>query len=117
METYFNHINGEWTESSTAERFDNRNPANWNEIIGTFPKSDKKDVDAAVRSARSAYSDWRLTPAPKRGEYLKVVGDIMTERKEELARLMTREMGKVLKETRGDVQEGIDFASEVTFAQ
>ena len=110
METYFNHINGEWTESSTAERFDNRNPANWNEIIGTFPKSDKKDVDEAVRSARSAYSGWRLTPAPKRGEYLKVVGDIMTERKEELARLMTREMGKVLKETRGDVQEGIDTA-------
>jgi len=110
METYYNYINGEWCDSITKERFENRNPADWNEVVGTFPKSDKRDVETAVKSARSAYNDWRLTPAPKRGEIIKKAGDILTERKEELARLMTREMGKVLTETRGDVQEGIDTA-------
>ncbi|MFC1477046.1 aldehyde dehydrogenase family protein [candidate division KSB1 bacterium] len=110
MEKFFNYINGEWKESTTGERFENRNPANWDEIVGTFPRSDANDVDEAVKSARSAFNDWRLMPAPKRGEILKRVGDIMVERKEEIARLMTREMGKILDETRGDVQEGIDTA-------
>lgn len=110
MEKYQNYINGNWTESGTGERFENRNPANWSEIIGTFPSSDSNDVQQAVESARSAYDEWRLVPAPKRGELLKAVGDIMTDRKEEIARLMTREMGKTLDETRGDMQEGIDTA-------
>lgn len=110
MEKYHNYINGNWTESGTGERFENRNPANWSEIIGTFPSSDSNDVQQAVESARSAYDEWRLVPAPKRGELLKAVGDIMTDRKEEIARLMTREMGKTLDETRGDMQEGIDTA-------
>ena len=110
METYYNHINGEWCESKTGEQFENRNPADWNEIVGTFPKSDKRDVDAAVKAACGAFNEWRLMPAPKRGEIIKKAGDLLTERKEELARLMTREMGKVLTETRGDVQEGIDTA-------
>ena len=110
MEKYHNYINGNWAESGTGERFENRNPANWSEIIGTFPSSDSNDVQQAVESARSAYDEWRLCPAPKRGEFLKAVGDIMTDRKEEIARLMTREMGKTLEETRGDMQEGIDTA-------
>jgi len=110
MEKFYNYINGEWKDSSTRERFENRNPADWNEVIGTFPKSDSTDVDEAVKTARSAFNDWRLMPAPKRGDILKVVGDIMVERKEEIARLMTSEMGKILDETLGDVQEGIDTA-------
>src|SRR5207247_2278179 len=80
------------------------------ELIGTFPKSSKEDVADAVRAARKAFESWRLVPAPKRGDILKKVGDIMVERKEDIARTMTREMGKVLTETRGDVQEGIDTA-------
>ncbi|NOX36893.1 MAG: aldehyde dehydrogenase family protein [Calditrichaeota bacterium] len=109
-EKYYNFINGEWCEASTGETFENRNPANWDEVIGVFPKSSKEDVDKAVRAAREAYEEWRLVPAPKRGMIIKKVGDLLTERKEEIARLMTREMGKVLAETRGDVQEGIDTA-------
>ena len=110
MEKYYNVINGERGESCAGERFEDRNPANWDEVIGTFPKSNAADVNAAVESARSAFDDWRLVPAPKRGEIIKKVGDILTERKEEIAQLMTREMGKILDETRGDVQEGIDTA-------
>ncbi len=109
-EKYYNFINGEWVESSSGETFENRNPANWDEVVGIFPKSNKKDVDKAVQAAREAFEEWRLTPAPKRGMIIKKVGDLLTERKEEIARLMTREMGKVLAETRGDVQEGIDTA-------
>jgi len=109
-EKYLNYINGEWCESSSGNTFENRNPANWDEVIGVFPKSTKEDVDRAVASARSAFNNWRLTPAPQRGMILKRVGDIMTDRKDEIAKIMTREMGKVLAETRGDMQEGIDTA-------
>ncbi len=107
---YKNFINGEWVDSSSGETFENRNPANWDEVIGTFPKSTKEDVDRAVQAAKKAFEEWRLVPAPQRGEIMKRAGDIMVARKEEIARLMTREMGKVLAETRGDVQEGIDTA-------
>ncbi|MCG8603668.1 aldehyde dehydrogenase family protein [bacterium] len=109
-EKFQNHINGEWVDALIGETFENRNPANWSEVIGTFPKSGEQEVDAAVKSARAAFDEWRLTPAPKRGDIIKKAGDMMVERKEEIARNMTREMGKVLDETRGDVQEGIDTA-------
>ncbi len=107
---YQNFINGKWVDAKSGKTFENRNPANWSELIGTFPKSGIEEVNEAVRAARSAYEKWRLVPAPKRGDILKKVGDIMVSRKEEIASLMTREMGKVLVETRGDVQEGIDTA-------
>jgi acyl-CoA reductase-like NAD-dependent aldehyde dehydrogenase len=105
-----NFINGKWVDAKTGHTFENRNPANWDEIIGTFPKSGKEDVDDAVRAARAAFEKWRLVPAPRRGDIMRNVGDLLVARKEELARQMTREMGKVLAETRGDVQEGIDTA-------
>ncbi len=105
-----NFINGKWIDAKSGRSFENRNPANWDEVIGIFPKSGKEDVDEAVKAARSAFEKWRLVPAPKRGDIMRKVGDIMVARKEELAREMTREMGKVLAETRGDVQEGIDTA-------
>lgn len=107
---YLNYIAGEWVPAESGEWFENRNPADWNEVIGLFPKSDSRDVDRAVKAARKAYDEWRLVPAPKRGDILKRAGDIMVERKEEISRDMTREMGKVLAETRGDTQEGIDTA-------
>lgn len=105
---YLNYINGEWVPADSGQWFENRNPAHWNEVIGLFPKSGASDVNRAVAVAREAFKKWRLTPAPERGAILKRAGDLMVERKEELARDMTREMGKVLAETRGDVQEGID---------
>ncbi len=105
-----NFIGGKETDAVSGRTFENRNPADWNDVVGIFPKSDKRDVDAAVDAARQAYREWSLYPAPRRGDIVKKAGDIMVARKEELAREMTREMGKVLVETRGDVQEGIDTA-------
>jgi acyl-CoA reductase-like NAD-dependent aldehyde dehydrogenase len=110
MKKYQNFINGRWTDARSGKTFENRNPANWEELVGTFPRSGKEDVDEAVKAARKAFDAWRLMPAPKRGDILKTVGDIMVRRKDEIATLMTREMGKVLTETRGDTQEGIDTA-------
>ncbi len=105
-----NLINGKWIDAKSGKTFENRNPANWDEVIGTFPKSGKEDVDEAVTAARAAFEKWRLVPAPKRGDIMRKIGDLLVARKEEIAREMTREMGKVLAETRGDVQEGIDTA-------
>jgi aldehyde dehydrogenase (NAD+) len=107
---YKNLINGEWVEPSSGQYIENQNPADINDIIGLYPISNEKDVNLAASSAKSAFEKWRLIPAPKRGDILKLTGDIMTERKDEIAREMTREMGKVIAETKGDVQEGIDTA-------
>ena len=105
-----NFIDGQWLTARSAKTFENRNPANRDDLIGLFPASSAEDVDAAVLAAKRAFSAWRLVPAPKRGELLYRVGELLRKYKEEIARGMTREMGKVLKETRGDVQEGIDTA-------
>jgi acyl-CoA reductase-like NAD-dependent aldehyde dehydrogenase len=107
---YLNYIGGKWIPAESGEFFENRNPADTTDIIGLFPKSSPADVDRAVKAAEAAYDSWRLTPAPRRGEILMRLGQVLVQRKEEYARLMTREMGKILKETRGDVQEGIDTA-------
>ena len=104
-----NYINGEWIESSSNRAFENRNPANTDEMVGMFPASTAEDVDAAVDAAREAFKSWRLVPAPKRAEILYRAAETLVRRKEDLARDMTREMGKVLAETRGDVQEAIDM--------
>src|SRR3954465_3127685 len=110
MKAYRNLVAGKWVDSSSGATFENRNPADWNDVIGTFPRSGAEDVNRAVESAKRGFAVWRRTPAPLRGEVLRKIGDIMTARKEEIADLMTREMGKPLQETRGDVQEGIDTA-------
>ncbi len=109
MTLYHNYIGGKWQPAHNGQTFPNYNPAS-GELLGDFPLSDQHDVDAAVSAARGAFAHWRRVPAPKRGELLFRVGELMKQHKEELARTMTREMGKVLKETRGDVQEGIDMA-------
>jgi alpha-ketoglutaric semialdehyde dehydrogenase len=105
-----NLINGEWVESSTGETFENLNPADTRDVVGIFQKSGKADVEAAVEAARQAFKKWRLVPAPRRAEIVYAAAERLMERKEEYARDMTREMGKVLKETRGDVQEAVDTA-------
>jgi acyl-CoA reductase-like NAD-dependent aldehyde dehydrogenase len=107
---YQNFIDGEWVESSTGETFENRNPADTRDLVGVFQKSARPDVDAAVDAAKRAFAKWRLIPAPRRAEIVFRAAEILIERKEEHARDMTREMGKVLAETRGDVQEAIDAA-------
>jgi aldehyde dehydrogenase (NAD+) len=108
--TYHNYIDGEWTPSASGEVFENRNPADADDLIGVFQKSTRQDVDRAIDAARRAYERWRLVPAPRRAEIVFRAAQILVGRKDEYAREMTREMGKVLKETRGDVQEAIDMS-------
>ncbi len=103
-----NYVDGEWVEARTGETFENINPADTREVIGIFQKSGPEDVNMAVDAAKQAFKRWRLVPAPRRAELLYEAARILTERKEQYSRDMTREMGKVLKETRGDVQEAID---------
>ncbi|HEY4954380.1 MAG TPA: aldehyde dehydrogenase family protein [Gemmatimonadaceae bacterium] len=110
MRQFNNFIGGEWVPPDSGEWFENRNPADITDLIGEFPLSGPSDVQRAVESARRGFAQWRATPAPARGDILRNVGDILTRRKDEIADAMTREMGKPLAETRGDVQEGIDTA-------
>ncbi|HYC63021.1 MAG TPA: aldehyde dehydrogenase family protein [Thermoanaerobaculia bacterium] len=107
---YSNYVNGKWVKSGTGKAFENRNPANQDDLVGLFQDSNEDDLNAAVDAASKAYETWRLTPAPKRAEFLYRVGDILKRRKDEMAREMTREMGKVVDETKGDIQEAIDMA-------
>src|SRR4051794_9922828 len=107
----FRHfIAGEWVDSTSGETFESRNPADTRDIVGRFQQGTKADVAMAIKAAETAGPMWRRTPAPKRGEILYAFGALMSEHKEELAQAMTREMGKVIAEARGDVQEGIDIA-------
>ena len=108
--TFKNYIAGKWVAPAGGKYFENRNPANTTDLIGRFPDSGEKDIDAAVKSAKAAFAKWSGTPAPARGDILRRVGDLLTIRKDALASEMTREMGKVVAETRGDVQEAIDTA-------
>lgn len=105
---YKNFIDGKYVSADSGKTYENRNPANQDDLIGTFPLSDKTDIEKAVAAAKKAYPEWRKTPTPLRGEIMRKATEILISRKEELAKIMTREMGKVLKETRGDVQEAID---------
>src|SRR5271169_282575 len=105
-----NLIGGQWVTSHSGKTFQNINPANHDDIVGEFQQSDAADVDAAVKAAEAAYKTWRLVPAPKRAEILYRTGQLLEQRKEQYAQEMTREMGKVIAETRGDVQEAIDTA-------
>lgn len=105
-----NYIAGQWLPSSTGRTFPNLNPADARDVIGNFPLSGAEDVHAAATAAAEAYKAWRLMPAPKRGDILRRAGDIFTRRKDELADIMTREMGKTISETKGDIQEAIDTA-------
>ena len=107
---YLNFIAGRWVPAKSGRTFPNLNPARRNEVIGYFPESGREDVGQAVRAAEGAFSGWRLVPPPKRGEIILKAGLLLKENKEELARIMTKEMGKVLREARGDVQEAIDMA-------
>ena len=108
--TFGNFIGGEWRESETGRTFESRNPADTRDLIGHFAASGAADVAAAVRAAEEALPAWRAMPAPKRGEIMYEFAARLAQSKERLAREMTREMGKVLAEARGDVQEGIDIA-------
>lgn len=107
---YKNLIGGTWQTAGSNKTIVSTNPAHIDKEIGTVPASGEAEVDLAVNAAREAYSSWRLMPAPKRAEILFRAGELLIEKKEELARIVTAEMGKVLAEGRSDVQEAIDIA-------
>lgn len=104
-----NYIDGKWMDAATGQTFPSINPADKSEVLGLFPRSDHRDVDRAVEAARRHYPRWRKVPAPRRAEILFRAAELLVQRKEGLAVLMTKEMGKILTESRGDVQEGIDM--------
>ena len=106
--TYRNYIGGEWVDAAGGETFETKNPAN-GDVLGIFPLSGTEDMERAIEAAKAAYVDWRLVPAPKRGELLFRVARTFEERKDELTEQMVREMGKVRAEAAGDVQEAIDM--------
>ena len=108
--TYQNLIGGQWLPAASGKTILNLNPADHSDVIGAFPSSHAEDVALAVAAAKKAFAAWRLVPAPKRAEILVRAGNILIQNKEKFAQDMTREMGKVLAETRGDVQEAIDEA-------
>ena len=108
--TYRNLIGGRWMPACSGKTILNLNPANHSDVVGEFPSSHAEDVELAIEAAQKAFASWRLVPAPKRAEVLLRAGILLQQRKELFAREMTREMGKVLAETRGDVQEAIDEA-------
>src|ERR1039457_2200915 len=108
--TFHNLIDGQWLPAASGKTVLNLNPANHPDVGGAVPSSHIEDVNLAVAAAKKAFATWRLVPAPKRAEILVRAGLLLKERKELYAHDMTREMGKVLTETRGDVQEAIDEA-------
>ncbi len=108
-QTFHNHIDGQWVPARSGATFENRNPADRDDLIGLFPQSGSADVQGAVAAARAAYASWRLVPAPGRAEILYRAAQLFKDRKARFADDMTREMGKVLAETAGDVQEAIDM--------
>ena len=108
LKQYKLYIDGEWVDSESGETFTSLNPAT-EEVLGEFQKGNKQDVKKAIDAAEDAFEKWSSTPAPKRGEILLKVYQLLKQSKEQLARLVTTEMGKVITEGRGDVQEAIDM--------
>ncbi len=107
---YKNFIGGVWMESVTGKTFESHNPAHTGQVVGEFQDSNQADIDKAVEHAKDAFKLWKNVPAPKRAEIMFKAAQIMERDKECIAKGMTAEMGKILAETRGDVQEAIDMA-------
>ena len=116
VKTFANFIDGKWLPASSGDTCENRNPADTRDLVGVFQRSGAAEVNLAVEAAQAAFKKWSRVPAPRRAEIIMKAAAILERQKETFSRDMTREMGKVLKETRGDTQEAIDcgnfFAGE-----
>ena len=110
METYRNFIGGKWIESASTKTADNNNPANSEDIIGTVRQATREEARAAVEAATEAFRGWRTTPAPARGKIVAKAARLMEETREELATILTREEGKTISESRGELQRSINVA-------
>ena len=107
MTKTFRHLIGA-KEVASEFTFESRNASDLSDLIGRFPEASREQVRDACLSAREAFRSWSKTPAPIRGELIGRVGKALEREKESLAKLVTREVGKTLKEARGSVQEAID---------
>ncbi|MUV36953.1 Aldehyde dehydrogenase, thermostable [Lentibacillus sp. JNUCC-1] len=116
--TYFNYINGEWTKSETHETYTSINPANKEDVLGTFQKSNEKDVEHAIQAAEDAFGDWSRTAAPRRGDVIFKLIQLLEDKQEELATIITKEVGKSFREAKGEVKKTIEamkqFSGEAT---
>ena len=110
MGTYRNYINGKWVESTSSRTATNVNPANTDDVLGTIRQATREEAKAAVDSAAETFPSWRATPAPTRGRIVARAARLMEEHKEELAQLLTREEGKTIAESRGELQRSINVA-------
>src|SRR5712691_10396878 len=110
MLTYKNFINGNWAESSSSKTVNNINPANIDDLLGTVRQATREEARTAVEAAAQAFHSWRATPAPARGKIVAKAARLMEEAKEELAQILTREEGKTLFESRGELQRSINVA-------
>src|SRR5258705_3578188 len=106
---YKNFIGGKWTETSGKQRLVNRNPADTDDVIGEYPSATREDTKAAIDAAKAAFPAWRATPAPERGRIMAKAAQLALSRKEELARNMTREEGKIYKEALGEILKGVNL--------
>jgi aldehyde dehydrogenase (NAD+) len=109
-----NFINGKWVDSGSRQIFERRNPANIDEVVAQAPKSTREEMREAIAAAKAAFPGWRDTPAPVRGRVLNRATALMESQKEELARLLTREEGKTLKDSLGEVQKSINILEFMT---
>src|SRR2546430_997334 len=110
MTIYHNFINGAWVESESTRTVQNINPANTDDLLGTIRQATRDEARRAVESASAAFRDWRTTPAPTRGRIVARAARLMEDHKEELAQLLTREEGKTISESRGELQRSINVA-------
>ncbi len=110
MSSYRNFINGEWVESESSRTAENVNPADTGDVLGTFRQATREEARRAVEAASEAFRDWRATPAPARGRIIQLAARLMEDHKEELAQLLTREEGKTIGESRGELQRSINVA-------
>jgi len=110
MDHYCNYINGKWLESVSSKTIPNVNPADTNDVIGLVRQATRAEARTAVESAVEAFRQWRLTPAPARGKIVARAARLLEEQKEELAQILTREEGKTIAESRGELQRSINVA-------
>src|SRR5215216_5127345 len=110
MDTYRNFVKGEWVESSSQKTTENVNPADTEDVLGTVRLSTREEARGAVEAAAEAFRGWRSTPAPARGRIVARFARLLEREKESVAALLTREEGKTLSESRGELQRAINVA-------
>jgi aldehyde dehydrogenase (NAD+) len=107
--TVKNYINGKWVASASGKSVPNVNPANTDEVLCHTPLSTRDEAKAAIAAAKEAYPKWKATPGPVRGKLLFKAMQLLQERIEDVAIALTKEEGKILRESRGEIQRALNI--------